>query len=194
MPPADDAELCTLLTAFLQADEHARDALPLQIDHALRRTAFRFMPPGYDGRRLVDDVISRTWELLLRKPAGSFDPARGTALAYLATVVRTAVRDVREENAHVVARARDYSSPGVSRRDHAVERRLIWAEVEVIDEVVDLATALQELPPAVRPAVPLIAVQDSTMVDAAVAVGMTRFALKRRLQRWAVETQFSMVS
>ncbi len=194
VPPTDD-DLSALLMAFLQADEHARNELPARVDQPLRRRASRLMPPNFDGRQLVDDVISRTWELLLRKPAGSFDPSRGTPLVYLSTVLRTAMRDVRDENAQVVTRARDYSSDGVDTGNlAAIDPHAASREFDLVDQGVDLAAALVAAPPSVREAVTLIAFGDITMISAATTVGMSRFSLKRRLHRWAAEADLAMVS
>jgi hypothetical protein len=46
------------------------------------------------GRDCIEEVVQRAWLLLLGKPAGRFDPKRGTALSYATAIARTSLRDV----------------------------------------------------------------------------------------------------
>jgi hypothetical protein len=172
-----------LLCAFLAGDAAARNELPRRLRRDVEALAAAIASSDLRRRQLVDDVVGRTWELLLRRRPGSFDPARGTPLAYIATVVRTATRDVRNQNLYDVRRARDYRddvdlAPAPGRGVH----RPAPAFDADVDDL--LQQAYGDDAAALRGA-RLIAFHDATLSVAAADVGLTRFALKRRLVTWS---------
>lgn len=175
----------TLLSAFLAGDAAARDELPRVLRREVEHLAASIASSDLRRRQLVDDVVGRTWELLLRRQAGSFDPLRGSPLAYMATIVRTATRDVRAQNAYDVRRSRDYRYDVDLTPQRTLEAQpsvpAFDGEVEVDDL---LQHAYNDDVAALRGA-RLIAFDDEALSAAAVQVGLTRFALKRRLATWS---------
>src|SRR5689334_21278964 len=101
----EDPEPADLLTSFLAADPDARAQFPARLGGRLRATAMR-IAPGLQERGRIDEVVQQAYELLLRRPAGHFDPSRGSAAAYLHQIVRLAARDIRAQ----------YPSPGAPTR------------------------------------------------------------------------------
>lgn len=91
---ADDA----MLSAFLDGHPDARDQMPRFYHDRLLGLARR-IAPDLDEQDLAEDAVQRTWELLLRKRPDSFDPDRGSAIAYLTGVLLNAANDVRAEHA-----------------------------------------------------------------------------------------------
>jgi hypothetical protein len=57
------------------------------------------LPPALHGQGLEEDVLQRAWELVWRAGPSGFNPARGSALAYLEGHARNARRDVCQEHA-----------------------------------------------------------------------------------------------
>ena len=83
---------------FLAGDPDARSQFPARLGGRLRATAARI---AYDlqERGHIDDVVQQAYALLLSRPAGHFDPSRGSAAAYLHQIVRSAARDIRAQYA-----------------------------------------------------------------------------------------------
>jgi hypothetical protein len=167
----------------LAGDAAARDELPRRLRRDVEALAAAIASSDLRRRQLVGDVVGRTWELLLRRRPGSFDPARGTPLAYIATVVRTATRDVRNQNLYDLRRSRDYRddidltpapSTGLHRPAAAFD-----------GEVDDLLRQAYGDDPSALQGARMIAFDDATLSVAAADVGLTRFALKRRLVTWS---------
>jgi hypothetical protein len=120
----------------------------------------------------------------------------GTALSYIRTIVRTAARDVRAENAQAGTRTRDYgptaddqseSGDGTSNTHQLREQRPDpigdddFGDVEVtiaVDE--SLADS-----PVTAHAIRLIGWDGYSLSEAADVTGTNRFFLKRRLVVWA---------
>lgn len=176
---SDPSDLPGLLAGFLAGDPNAREALPRRIDAPIRRITKRLSPHDFPRRGLVDDVVSRTWELLLRRPEGSFDPTRGNALSYVETIVRTAVRDIRNQHRVPVGRPRDYTPNETNARPCPPRPR-----THTLDSTVEFRDALERQLGHGNPlhaAAMLVALDDTTMTLAATAVGVTRFSLSRRL-------------
>jgi hypothetical protein len=203
----EESEPAALLAGFLAADPHACTQFPTQLGGRLRATAVRVAPDLYRRGR-IDEVVQQAYELLVRRPAGHFDPSRGSAAAYMYQAVRLAVRDVRAQ----------YPSPGATTRprrgedgefvpadppltlDHVVsagEETVTLAETIVADaDVEDLvlgvlgARALISLIPGEAPAwlrVAMALIADGyTVSEAAAKVGQSRFAVRRAMNRWAL--------
>jgi DNA-directed RNA polymerase specialized sigma24 family protein len=151
---------------------------------------------GLNGRGLAEDVVSRAFELLVSRPAGSFDPARGTALSYVRNIVRTAARDVRAENTQAGTKTRDYG-PKVDDQPHSGDG--VWNTHQLregrpepitesgVDEVeirVSVDESLADSPVTAQ-AVRLIGWDGNSVSEAAEVTGVNRFFLKRRLVVWA---------
>jgi DNA-directed RNA polymerase specialized sigma24 family protein len=152
---------------------------------------------GLHRRELAGDAVSRAFELLMSRPADSFDPARGTALSYIRTVVRTAVRDVRAENTQAGVRTRDYGAradddqPKTDNgtwnthqlREIPPERSADGGLEEMADTIA-VEDSLADSPVTAR-AIRLIGWDGYSMGEAADATDVNRFFLKRRLAVWA---------
>src|SRR5580693_2394369 len=95
----EESEPAALLAGFLAAHPGARAQFPAQLGGRLRATAVR-VAPDLNRRGLIDEVVQQAYELLLRRPAGHFDPCRGSAAAYLYQIIRLAARDIGAQNAH----------------------------------------------------------------------------------------------
>jgi hypothetical protein len=210
----EELESAALLTGFLAADPDARTQFPARLGGRLRATAAR-IAPDLKQRELIDEVVQQAYLLLLRRPAGHFDPDRGSTAAYLYQILRSAVRDIRAEN----------PSPGATtrpRRDEdgeyvpadppltldqvisAGEEVITLAETIVADvaDVEDLvlgvvgAQALLDLVPPeapdwLRETLALIAAGD-TISESADEVGPSRFAVRRAINHWALPQATSM--
>ncbi|MHB8671993.1 MAG: RNA polymerase sigma factor [Acidimicrobiales bacterium] len=175
-------DLHQTLSAFVAGDPEARAKLPALIDRRLMSRA-RALAPDLVKRALVDDVVSRTWELMLTKPAGSYDPERSAPLTYVNTIARTAVRDVRSTNQTVVRAPRDYSEIEIDLAERTGP--LSDGEIPAMDDDIDLERRMAALSPRAREAARMIACDGTPLVTAAERVGLSRFALKRQLTRWA---------
>jgi DNA-directed RNA polymerase specialized sigma24 family protein len=176
-------DLADKLSAFLDADAEARHELPVLLESRLRLRARAIAPRDFGPRGLLDDVTSRTWELLLSKPAGSYDPRRSGPMTYVSTVARTAVRDVRAANMVVLRSPRDYTDVDVNLA--ASTEGMSDGGLASVPDSVDLEAAMDGLGEQARIAARMIAYEDAPLSRAAKRVGLSRFALKRQLQAWA---------
>jgi DNA-directed RNA polymerase specialized sigma24 family protein len=213
--PDEDLELAALLTGFLAADPDARTKFPERMGGRLRATAGR-IAPDLKQRDLIDDVVQQAYELLLRRPAGHFDPSRGSAAAYLHQIIRLAARDIRAQ----------FAAPGTStrpRRDEGGEfvptdppltldlvvgageeavtmAETIVADVDVEDLVLGVfgARALLDLVPDQAPTwlreVLALVANGHTVSEAAAEVGQSRFAVRRAINHWALPQAITMRS
>jgi hypothetical protein len=186
-----------LLGAFLQGDEDARDALPRRFGEDLLHEV-RAIVPDLAALALDEDVVQRAYELLLTRPAGHFDPDRGSARSYLRTTLRRAARDVRAENAPPGTRTR--AVPGKQREpalslDRMIEatdgESLAFAIDDHADTVVRKVTVDELVARARRDAMSMIAdamtvmlTNDIGIVDAARIIGVSRLVLRREFDRW----------
>jgi hypothetical protein len=211
--PDEEPESAALLTGFLADDPDARTRFPAQLGGRLRATAVR-IAPDLKQRELIDDVVQQTYALLLRRPAGHFDPSRGSAAAYLYQIVRLAARDIRAENPYPGATTRprrdeeDEFVPAdpplsldqvVSADEEAVTlAEMIAADVDVENMVLGVlgAKALLDLVPHEAPTwlpevMALIAAED-TISESADEVGPSRFAVRRAIDHWALPQATAM--
>ena len=208
--PRDNTHEDALLLDFIAGRPHARDTLPRLVHHRLVGLA-RKLAPDLAERDLDEDVVQRTWELLLRKQPGSFDPERGTAMAYLGAIMYNAAHDVRAEHAPLYGRTRFYRRPTKPERrryagallrardaeqsgDDAPPWELIpdphddIAELECRLHAAEiLALARATAPATVLRALCLIHDDDLLLAQAARAAGCGRFTLRRQLHAWATE-------
>jgi DNA-directed RNA polymerase specialized sigma24 family protein len=205
--PDEEPEPTDLLIGFLAGDSDARAQFPGRLGSRIRATAVRI---AYDlkQRGLIDEVVQQAYMLLLRRPAGHFDPSRGSAPAYLYQIVRSAARDVRAQNPPPGATTRPRRDEDgefvpadppltldqvVSAGEEAVTlAETIVADTDVEDLVLGVlgARALldlvpQQAPPWLREALAQIAAGD-TLSEAAAQVGQSRFAMRRAINHWAL--------
>jgi RNA polymerase sigma factor (sigma-70 family) len=173
-----------ILSAFVGGDREAIADLPALIDRPIRRRA-RALAPDLVDRALVDDVVSRTWELLLTKVTGSYDPDRSAPITYVNTIARTAVRDVRSTSQTVVRAPRDYSAIEPERKLTKRTEPVSDGGISAVDDAIDLELRLEVLSPRAREAARMIAYDGAPFITAAERVGLSRFALKRQLTGWA---------
>ena len=179
-PRSHVSDLSSLVFNFQARSLHHPDDAGGLFDE-IRRIALRVAPRDFRSRDLIDDVVSHALELLYRRPIGHFDPDRGSAEDYLALIVRTSVRDVRDENQVTPARRRDYTEQSLD----DVVRPPVEPTYELESDLaleLDLADRLAGRPELMI-AVTSIAFDDLTVVDAAAGSGMTRFQVVRQLRR-----------
>jgi DNA-directed RNA polymerase specialized sigma24 family protein len=175
-------DLHQTLSAFMAGDPEARAALPVLLHDRLKARA-RALAQDLSDRHLVDDVVSRTWELVLSKPAGSYHPQRSAPMTYLNTIARTAVRDVRSTSQTVVRSVRDYTEIDIDLPD--LIEPLTDGGLAAVDDAIDLESRMAALGPRARVAARMIAYEGAALTTAAERVGLSRFALKRQLTSWA---------
>lgn len=194
------------LFAFQQGDPHFRETLPLQLNEKLLKWTAK--EAGDLPSDLHEDVIQRTWELLLRPDLKRFDPNRGSANAYLRQVVKRAATDVRAE----------YTPPGQRTRLFKVSNEEIIGQTPALSLDAQLENsddeifALHDIIPApgdlfeeflkqdeaqwflelamvsasleISEALNLIYYQEMTLTEAAQQVQVHRSTLRRRVDRW----------
>lgn len=183
---------------FLHGDPHVRETLPTTFERRLLSYASKL---GFDRR---EDVVQQLWLIVLEGGA-TFDPRRGAPITFLKQVMRRAARDVYAVNAPAGERTRPRADE--DRRFRAVsldeivnpgsEDETTVAEM-VVDDTEDAereatahvdAEALLEViavtaPPFVVKALRLIYENDLAFEEAAMAVGVSRFTLRRELDKW----------
>jgi hypothetical protein len=178
MPSVTSSDL-NLLVSNLQSRARSKgDGLDALLP-VLRTIARRNAPRDFPSRGLIDDVVSRALELLCLRGAGHFNPTRGSAKCYLRSIVRTAVRDVRDENQATIGRKRDYSVPAVGTAGWSVDEPTCELDSSIEVEL-ELKRCLAHRPDLIIGAI-AIAIDGCTVVDAASAGGLTRFKLVRQL-------------
>lgn len=170
------SDLSPVITAFLEG--HRPDQNVAKILTTISGLAPRIATRDLVKRGLLEDVVSRTVELLLRRPAGHFDSSRGTGETYLATLVRTAVRDVRAESQWAIGHRRDYSEVTVEIIDDE-ETCELESDVALLTHLNDRLNGA----PGLVVGASLIAIDDFSVVSAAAAVGLSRHQLVRGLHR-----------
>lgn len=175
-------DLHETLSAFMAGDPEARATLPVLLHRRLKARA-RDLAQDLAGRGLVDDVVSRTWELLLRKPAGSYEHERSAPMTYINTIARTAVRDVRSTSQTMLRSVRDCTEIDIDLTEPI--EPLIDGGFSAVDAAIDLESRLAALKPRARLAARMIAYEGVPLTTAADRVGLSRFALKRQLAGWA---------
>lgn len=198
--PTDD-DLADQLVGFLTGDEAARCQLVPRLTPWLYRRAKVLAPPDFEARGLLDDVVSHTWELLLRRRPDAFDPARGGPIGYIASLLRTSVRDIRDLHRRAGGPVRHYevdepcqrpaleSPPGAKRPAPDVLHDKVFSEM---DSLLDLEASLNGFSGHLVAAVKRIGFEDMTMVTTARDVHATRFALKRQLSKWATAAELAV--
>ncbi len=109
-------EAAKLVGGFLSRNPKAMRELPRDLGSSLHKMA-RKVAPDLAERGHVEDIVQETYLLLLTKPAGHFDPARGKktndpdrspAGAYLGLLMRTAAQSVRAAHTPPGERTRAY--------------------------------------------------------------------------------------
>jgi len=178
--PLPTSDLASLVGALQDPSQPEPVTTGLLLE-TISRSAARLAPRDFGSRGLLDDVVSRALELLCRRPAGHFDPTRGPVEGYLMGIVRTAIRDVRDENQWAVDRHRNYATQAESSRPAIAEPTC------QLESHVGLATDLQERlrgRPELRLGAILIAFEGQCVIRAADASGVSRFTLKRQLRRY----------
>ncbi len=185
-----------LVVGFLVGDPQAREALPRDLGEPLARIAGE-VAPDLKVRGLAADVVQEMFRILLTRPAGHYDPDRGSPWAYLRVMLLLAARGVREQE----------TLPGTPRRpkrDADGEPGIVIPPVPIQDAVVPddgieyvedlvlswivtaefLGAVSNDMSGWLRRALSLV-VEGLTITETAKAVGVSRFTLRRALSRWA---------
>lgn len=164
------------------------------------------------GRGLPEDVIpevlGETWTLLLARPVGDFDPARGSAKAYLYGLMQNAAKAVRAL----------YAAPGKPRRERSLAHPIASAQeaqttapqevpelpleeytdagraASRLEAHLDVESILEAAPPAVARALLLIHGEGETLDEAARRQGLRRQQLGRELRTFSAEMQCEVSS
>jgi hypothetical protein len=185
-----------LVTGFLAGDPQAREALARDLGEELVKIAGQ-VAPDLKIRGLATDVVQELFRILLTRPAGHFDSERGSGWAYLRVMLQLAARGIREQEA--VA-----GTPRRPKRDADGIPGLVIPPIPIQDAVVPdedidyvedfvlsrLVTAQffdavsDEAPGWLRRALSLI-VEGLTITETAKAVEVSRFTLRRALDKWA---------
>lgn len=189
------ARVAALVVGFLTGDPHAREALPQETWTDLLGIARR-VAPDLEARGLTDDVVSEAFRLLLSRTAGHYDPDRGDPWGYLREMVRLAARDVREKEspAGMPRRPRrDVESeaapalPVPFEPQTAADDTAGGFEDRVLGAI--MAASFIDAVPAEAPAwlsaALSLAVEGLSVTQAAEALQVSRFQLRRALNRWA---------
>ena len=185
-----------LVVGFLAGDPQAREALPRELGEPLARIAGE-VAPDLKVRGLVADVVQEMLRILLTRPAGHYDPDRGSPWTYLRMMLLLAARGVREQEALP-------GTPRRPKRDSGGEPSIVIPPVPIQDSVVPddgikyvedlvlswtvtaefLGAVSGDVPRWLRQALSLI-VEGLTITETANAIGVSRFTLRRALCRWA---------
>ena len=185
-----------LVVGFLAGDPQAREALPRDLGEPLARIAGE-VAPDLKVRGLAADVVQEMFRILLTRPAGHYDPDRGSPWAYLRVMLLLAARGVREQEALP-------GTPRRPKRDADGEPGIVIPPVPIQDAVVPddgieyvedlvlswivtaefLGAVSGDAPGWLRRALSLVVV-GLTITETAKAVGVSRFTLRRALYRWA---------
>lgn len=188
-----------LMEAFLDGDPVARAELPKRFGPRLqsiaRRTDVRLTRLGLD-----EDIVQQVYLLLLTRPPGHFDRARGDGVwGYLKAMVRLATRDLLAQYAPPGMRTRARISPepdnGVNEAAVIAPRQALGGDRPALDFTEDVALSHvtgkmivdgleADAPDWLRRVLGLV-IEGLTVTEAAAAVGLSRYAVRRALGRWA---------
>jgi DNA-directed RNA polymerase specialized sigma24 family protein len=187
-----------LLQAFLAGDPIARNTLPRVAERYLIVIVRRLDPALPEDLR--GEVVNQALLNLLRQDAGSYRPARGSAGTFLGLMVRNALRQVRAMYAPPgqPTRRRQRKS-GVSKPEAPLvaitaqppEDTVDGQEPTAPDDIaaleiqLDVEALLQRAAADVAEGLRRVYLDEEPMQDAAEAMGMSRFALSRKLARFA---------
>jgi hypothetical protein len=187
----------SLVLGFLAGDPEARESLPSDLGERLRKIAGE-IAPDLKARGLTEDIVQELFRLLLTRPAGHYNPDRAGPWAYLRTMLLLAVRDVRAKEAPAGAPRRPKRNEGgesggvlppLSLQDALIpDDKIEYFEDLVLSEIVTVAfidAVPAEAPAWLGRALSLV-VEGLTITETAAAVGVSRFVLRRALNRWAV--------
>lgn len=190
------ARVAGLVVSFLTADPQAREALPREIWADLRGIARR-VAPDLEARDLTDDVVSEAFRLLLSRPAGHYDPDRGDPWGYLREAVRLAARNVHDREA-LAGTPRRAQSRTTGEPDQVLlpvpfeEGQVTVNAVEAFEDrvlgAITAASFIDAIPaeaPAWLSTALSLAVEGLSVTQAADALQVSRFQLRRALNRWA---------
>lgn len=196
-----------LLRGFFEGDNGAARELRDRFDDRLLRRAGT-LPPILSGLDLEDDILQRTYELVYRAGLDAFDPKRGDLISYLEGHARNAKRDACAEHAPPGEPSRprkDTKGESIPRRPAIPLEQTMQTDagrhlslVETLEapanEIENALTGIfvnQLSEQAERLEMPTVArmigqmKEDQGIADAAAAIGVSRFAARRALDRFA---------
>jgi RNA polymerase sigma-70 factor (ECF subfamily) len=174
-----DWHLAVVLIARVAAgDEAALAALYDAYAPVLYTVALRVVRAEADAEEVVLETFTQLW-----RDAARFDPARGSAFAWLMTICRTRALDrVRARTRGARALERATSAHGDEAPALAAWRPDPAAEYERHDRYGRLAAAVRSLPPAVRQVVELVLTESLTHTELAERLGLPLGTVKTRMR------------
>ena len=178
-PGFDRADGDALLLAMAAGDERAVERLYDAFGSLLYAVALRIVRLPEDAEEVVLEAFSQAW-----RDAPRFDPARGSAVAWLVSIARSRALDrlragarVRRTADHAAAAAPEGEAPamGVWREDpeSAVERK---------DRYARIAAAVRALAPPVREVVELAFTEGLSHSELAERLGLPLGTVKTRMR------------
>lgn len=196
-----------LLKGFFEGDIEAARGLRDRFDDPLLRRAGA-LPSILRGLDLEEDVLQRTYELVYRAGFDAFDPGRGELISYLEGHARNARRDVCAEHVPpgMLSRSRkDAKGEPIPWKPAIPLEKTVQADngrhlslVETLEapenEIENVLTGIfvkQLSEHAERLEMPTVArmidqmKEDQGIAHAAAAIGVSRFAARRALDRFA---------
>ena len=109
--PLSSPEAAELVSGFLAGDTKTRQKLARTMEERFRKQLLKMVGEVAPDLARLDhskDVVQQTYELLVRKPEGHFDPTRGTAGDYFKVLMRNAAQPVRAAHTPPGQRTRAY--------------------------------------------------------------------------------------
>jgi hypothetical protein len=188
--------IAALVVGFLAGDAVARDALPRETWTDLFGITGR-VAPDLVARGLGDDVVTEAFRLLLSRSAGHYNPDRGNPWGYLREMVRLAARDVRDREAPAGMPRRPLRATegGMDPVPLPVPLGVRLAAGDGGEDFEDrvlgaimVASFIDAVPaeaPAWLSAALSLAVEGLSVTETADALQVSRFQLRRALNRWA---------
>jgi DNA-directed RNA polymerase specialized sigma24 family protein len=193
----DTDQIEKLVAGFLAEDPQARECLPRYLGERLLKLVGA-VAPDLKRRGLAEDVAQEMFQLLLTRPAGHYDPERGSPWAYLRTMICLAARDIRAKESPAGTPRRPkrnkdgefYSVLPPLSLDETAATGYVVEEFEDSALAGIVAAALIGAIPVEAPAwLPMalsLVVEGMTVTETADALHISRFALRRALRHWAV--------
>jgi hypothetical protein len=155
---------------------------------------------------LHEEVVDETWTIICCSPGLKYDPARGSVWKFLVGRLMNAIKTIRAVYRPVGSRTRSIPrrrsakvaanempaemslDSGTTAQAEVINSAVIEKSVEQaerIEKSVEAVSLIEAAPADIRPALELIYQEGSGVAEAAQALGISRFTLRRRLDEFA---------